>query len=71
MQHPIPLSIVLAGLILPACGGDSPEAKSAEDANASHRAAEHADEAAQKAEDKADKAADKADEAAEDANKSQ
>lgn len=61
------LASMLAPLSVVACGGDSEPAKSADDADASHRAAEHADDAAERAADKADHAADKADQAADDA----
>jgi len=54
----------LVPLLAIGCGGDSEPAKSADDAAASERASNKAEENAEKAEDKADAAAEKADAAA-------
>lgn len=58
------LASMLAPLSVIACGGNSEVAKSADEADASQRAAERADDAADKAEDKAEHAEDKAEDAA-------
>jgi hypothetical protein len=69
-------SIFISALVLPVClsvvgcGGDSEHgARGADDADASHHAAEHADDSADHAADKADEAAEKASEAADEAKK--
>jgi hypothetical protein len=67
MRNSLLLSAFLGSLSVVACGHSEP-AKSP-DAEASDRAAAHANDAAAKAEDRADRAEDKADKAADDANK--